>query len=55
MQVTVQLHIVQTKDAAVRLLLAVRCTDGQRRHGRGEGLSEVEACRLHISSSLGKE
>ena len=55
MQVAVQLDVVQTGDAAVRLLLAVRCTDGQGRHGRGEGLSEVEACRLQISSSLGKE
>ena len=48
MQVTVQLHIVQTGDAAVRLLLAVRCTDGQRRHGRGEGLSKVEHAKCGV-------
>ena len=55
MQVAVQLDVVQTGDAAVKFLLTVRCTDGQGRHGRGEGLSEVEAEGLQIGSSLGRE
>ena len=52
MQVAVQLHVVQTWDAAVRLVLAVRCADGQRGYSRGEGLNEAEAQRLYIGSSL---
>ena len=51
MQVAVQLHVVQTWDAAVRLVLAVHCA-GQGGDGRGEGLEEAEAQRLYIGSSL---
>ena len=54
-QVTVQLHIVQPGDAAIRALLAVLCADGEGGHRRGEGLGEVEAGRLYIGSSLDRE
>ena len=54
MQVTVQLHVVQTWDAAVRLVLAVHCA-GQGGDGRGEGFEEAEAQRLYIGSSLSRE
>ena len=52
MQVTVQLHVVQTWDAAVRLVLAVCCANIQGGDGGGEGLEEAEAQRLYIGSSL---
>ena len=55
LQVTVHLHVVQSRDTAVRALFTVLCAQRQGGSRRREGLGEVETEGLQVGSSLREE